>query len=258
MEGEHYLTKYILNKYNIVYLPLRMAKNNRLTFMLKTISIYLALFALGCNNNEVISNDTVKLAPSKYPLHTNITATIFWVGEQADASNAFIANDESAWDSHWKENYGGTDDPNNRNGYYPASFTPKENPFYFALPYNDVDTADIIKQSAKTTVYWASEKTWSQNESMCKNRWIQIIIGNKVAFAQWEDVGPFETEDAQYVFGSGMPVNKFNGAGLDVSPAVKDYLGLTGVDKVSWQFVEYKDIFDGPWKNIITISQIQR
>ena len=234
-----------------------MLKIKRQSLFLNAAFVYSLLFILSCSVKTVTPIETLILAPSIYPLHSDITATIFWIGEAADASNDFIANDVSSWDGHWKDHYGGLDDPNNRKGYYPSSFTPKENPFYFALPYNDIDSTGIRKQNAYTKVYWAGEKNWGQNESMCKNRWIQIIKGNKVAFAQWEDVGPFETDDSQYVFGSGLPVNKFNNAGLDLSPAVKDYLGLTGIDKVSWQFVEYKNVPDGPWKIIITTSQIQ-
>ena len=225
--------------------------------LLLNVTFYLSLFALSCSDKSATSNDALILASSTYPTHTNITATTFWVGELADSSNGFIANDVSAWDSKWEEHYGGLDDPNNRIGYFPASFTPKENPFYFALPYNDFNNAGIRNQNAFTTVYWANEKTWGQNESMCKNVWIQIIKEDKVAFAQWEDVGPFEIDDAQYVFGTGPPLNQINNAGLDLSPAVRDYLGLTGLDIVSWQFVKFENILDGPWKNIITTSQIQ-
>jgi len=217
----------------------------------------MTLIFFGCSEDTISDPKTIPLVPSNYPIHNNIMTTVFWVGEAADSSNAYIANDASAWDGKWKEHYGGTDDPNNRNGYYPQSFTPKQNPFYFALPYNDVDTTGLRKLNALTVVYWGSEKNWVQNESLCKNRWIKIIKGNLIAYAQWEDVGPFETDDSRYVFGSEQPKNTFNGTGLDVSPAVRDYLGLTGFDKVSWQFIEFVDVPDGPWKNIITSSQIE-
>lgn len=32
---------------------------------------------------------------------------------------------------------------------------------------------------------------------------------------------------------------------MDVSPAVRDYLGLSGIDKVDWQFVEFEDVPEG-------------
>jgi len=230
-------------------------KNKFLSLILSICCMSLIFF--DCSEDTISDSKTIVLDPSKYTVHNNIMTTVFWIGETADSSNAFIANDASAWDGKWKEHYGGIDDPDNRNGYYPKDFTPKENPFYFALPYNDIDTTGERKQNAFDIVFWASEKSWGQNESMCKNRWIKIIKGSKTAFAQWEDVGPFNIDDYNYVFGNEQPQNKFNNAGLDVSPAVKDFLGLTGLDSVSWQFVDFKDVSDGPWKNIITSSQIE-
>jgi hypothetical protein len=149
----------------------------------------------------------------QYPLHKDITVTIFWIGEEGTDENSYIPNSQSAWDSNWKDHYGGIDDPYKRNGFFPKDFTPQENPFYFALPYNDFD-------------------------------------------AQWEDVGPFEEDDVDYVFGESKPKNTINNAGLDVSPAVRDYLGLEDIDIIDWQFVDFKDVPDGPWTEIITRSQI--
>src|SRR5438270_495526 len=40
------------------------------------------------------------------------------------------------------------------------------------------------------------------------------------------------------------------GAGLDVSPAVRDYLGLNETDVTDWQFVEFKDVPHGPWSKL--------
>lgn len=195
---------------------------------------------------------------NKYPPHKDITVTIFWVGEEASKENNNISNIQSAWDSKWQEHFGGVDDPKNRNGYYPENFVPKENPFYFALPYNDLDENGERKNSAKKVVYWADEKKeWRNNESMCKNRWIKITKGERTAFAQWQDVGPFGADDAGYVFGNSEPKNKTNhSTGLDVSPAVRDYLSLSDIDKVSWQFVDEKYVPEGPWKEIITNRQL--
>ena len=63
--------------------------------------------------------------------------TMFWVGEAADAENDYISNHESYWDKDWLISFGGVDDPIHRNGHWPAGFTPKENPFYVALPYGE-------------------------------------------------------------------------------------------------------------------------
>lgn len=193
--------------------------------------------------------------PNEYPLHQGITSSVFWIGEEAGSANDYITNKVSAWDQDWQAHFGGVDDPNNRNGYLPKDLAPKENPFYFALPYNDFDDQGSRKPDAYDIVYWATEKKWGNQESMCKNRWIKITKGYRTAFAQWEDVGPLQSDDAEYVFGNDVPKNDTNdGAGLDVSPAVRDFLGLDGLDVVDWQFVAEKDVPDGPWKTIITTS----
>jgi hypothetical protein len=90
-----------------------------------------------------------------------------------------------------------------------------------------------------------------------KNQWIKITKGNTVAYAQWEDVGPFQENDAAYVFGTARPRNAINNhAGLDLSPAVATFLNLQDIDTVSWQFVNAGDVPDGPWKQVVTTSQI--
>lgn len=187
--------------------------------------------------------------------HDNIITTIFWAGEAADASNAYISNEPSAWDERWAEHYGGYDDPTHRNGYYPAGFTPKENPFYFALPYNDYDANGKRRPNAGNCT--AITGVSSPSTSWCKNAWIKIVKGGKTAYAQWQDVGPMLEDDADYVFGSARPRNTaLAKAGLDVSPAVRDYLGLKGIDTTSWAFVKAADVPNGPWKTIVTTSGV--
>jgi hypothetical protein len=74
-----------------------------------------------------------------------------------------------------------------------------------------------------------------------------------VAYGQWEDVGPFGEDDEVYVFGKKNPKSQKNdNAGIDLSPAISDYLGLNGKEKVSWQFIEEEAVPKGPWKEIIT------
>lgn len=193
-----------------------------------------------------------------YPIHENIVVTVFWVGEGKDEDNDFISNVPSAWDERWMIHFGGVDDPENRNGYYPADFIPNENPFYFALPYNDFTDDGVRKENIEDIVYWWDEKEWGSGESMLKNRWIKIVKGDKVVYAQWEDSGPFEYDDYEYVFGSTEPKNKFSKrAGLDLSPACADFLLINWSGVVDyWQFVDEKDVPNGPWKNIVTTSQV--
>ncbi|KPQ44005.1 MAG: hypothetical protein MPEBLZ_01406 [Candidatus Methanoperedens nitroreducens] len=193
----------------------------------------------------VVLSGCVDKSSNQYPLHRDITVTIFWIGENATDENNYIQNSQSAWDSNWKDHFGGIDDPYDRKGFYPGNFIPKENPFYFALPYNDFD----INGSNKSKESFC--------EPICKNKWIKITKGDKTVYAQWEDVGPFEIDDIDYVFGNSKPKNDINdNAGLDVSPAVRDYLGLEDIDKINWQFIESRNVPDGPWTEIITQSRI--
>ncbi len=190
-----------------------------------------------------------------YMIHKNISTTYFWAGEEAGKDNGDISNLPSAWDEDWVKHFGGIDTPDKRNGFYPASFTPKENPFYFALPYNDFNSKGNQKNDPEALAIWGAGK--SGDYSICKNQWIKITKSGKTVYAQWQDVGPFGEDDKAYVFGGATPKSKENShAGLDVSPAVHDYLGLGDVDKTDWQFVDAKDVPSGPWKNIVTTSQV--
>lgn len=189
--------------------------------------------------NQGTSVSQESFSNGSYPLHTNISTTYFWVGEDAGKDNGGIDNHSSCWDEKWDQH------------------CKNENPYYFALPYNDFDDSGNRKTDASKIIPWANEKKWGSQESMCKNHWIKIIHGNKVAYAQWEDAGPFGEDDKSYVFGSSKPNCKKNeNVGLDVSPAVKDYLGLDDIDKTDWQFIDENNVPSGPWKQTITISQI--
>src|SRR6266513_2478127 len=74
----------------------------------------------------------------RFPWKKEIVTTVFWIGEKPAPNNP-VPNRVSSWDKDWTKNYGGLDDPNpaNRSNYIPAKFTPRQNPFYCALPYND-------------------------------------------------------------------------------------------------------------------------
>lgn len=184
----------------------------------------------------------------RYPWKNNIVTTVFWVGEQPTQNNP-VPNCKSSWDVKWAHNFGGYDDPDprNRRGYIPARFIPRQNPFYIALPYNDV-TRGKTKPEAPRVIPWFRESFVKPGQSVCKGRWIVIRHKGREAYAQWEDCGPFRTDHWQYVFGAQRPLPNLNqGAGLDVSPAVRDYLGMSGKDVTSWRFVEFKEVPRGPW-----------
>ena len=187
----------------------------------------------------------------RFPWKAQIVTTVFWIGEKPAPNNP-VPNRVSCWDKDWTKNYGGLDDPNpaNRSNYIPVKFTPRQNPFYCALPYND-KAREGHRPEAPRIVPWFNEAYQGPAVSTCKSRWIAIRKGNRVAYAQWEDAGPFRTDHWQYVFGNERPKPNLNkGAGLDVSPAVRDYLGLQGTDVTDWRFVDFSEVPRGPWSTL--------
>ena len=169
--------------------------------------------------------------------------TVFWIGKKQVR--------ESVWDKEWEKDYGGVDnpDPSARRNYIPVAFIPRQNPFYCALPYNDV-THGQFKPEAPLVIPWFKQAYTGPGQSVCWHRWVAIRKGNRTCYAQWEDSGPFLTDHFQYVFGNERPrPNTNHGAGLSVSPAVRDYLGLATTDVTDWQFVEVRDVSPGPWRS---------
>jgi hypothetical protein len=184
----------------------------------------------------------------RYPWKSNIVTTVFWIGEKPSGNNP-VPNRVSSWDKQWVKNYGGLDDPDpaRRSNYIPVKFTPGLNPFYCALPYND-KAREGHRPEAPRVVPWFRDAYQGPAVSTCKGRWVAIRNGNRVAYAQWEDAGPFRTDHWQYVFGNERPRPNLNkGAGLDVSPAVRDYLGLKPTDVTDWRFVDFKEVPRGAW-----------
>lgn len=144
-----------------------------------------------------------------------------------------------------------------------------ENPYYFALPYRDFyyyvwDSEKEKKVLERKNYYGITD---------VKNRWIEIFHPKtgKTAYAQWEDVGPWNIYDPDYVFGNnderpyaemGIDMGwlgyyrETNGAGLDVSPTVMKYLNNNslkeGMINVNWRFVKSSEVPDGPWKDKIS------
>jgi hypothetical protein len=199
---------------------------------------------------QVFVPTSSRTSTQRYPWKTNIVTTVFWIGEQPTENNP-VPNNKSSWDANWVYSYGGYDSPDssNRRNYIPASFVPRQNPFYVALPYNDV-THGQFKPEAALVIPWFKQSFVEQGKSVCKDRWIAVRKGNRVCYAQWEDCGPFRTDHFQYVFQNERPRPNLNrGAGLDVSPAVREYLGLQNTDVTDWQFVEVRDVAPGPWRN---------
>jgi hypothetical protein len=191
-----------------------------------------------------------------YPWKLQVTCTIFWIGERPSPRNP-TPNSKSSWDQRWAANFGGYDDPepanrlaNHTTGEFrPKNFVPKLNPFYIALPYNDVIGSTVHKPEASRVIPWFRRMNPQPGETVCKGRWVQIYNGSRSCYGQWEDCGPWTTDDWEFVFGTKPPKTTQNGAaGIDLSPSIRDYLGLKSGQKVHWRFVEAGQVPFGPWK----------
>lgn len=195
-------------------------------------------------------------AGNLYPWRTNITATVFWIGEQPTQNNP-TPNHKSSWDQAWAINFGGYDNPDpgarvadNRTGEFrPKGFTPQLNPFYVALPYNDVAGWGRHKPEASKVIPWFNRMNPEPGKTVLKGRWVQIYNGKRSCYAQWEDCGPWVTDDYEYVFLGKPPKNTSNkNAAIDISPSIRDYLNLQSGQKCHWRFVEDAQVPYGPWK----------
>ncbi|QGG41223.1 hypothetical protein [Aeromicrobium yanjiei] len=213
---------------------------------------------------------------TRYPGHTDIVATTFWVGEIFDPSAEDGSQMFSTYDDHWFESYGGcdgvvtargceTERRTARNGYFPTKMKPRENPFYLDLPYDDLNDRAGFAQRRKV-VPWADKSPWRRivrdpDRSIMKNRWVKISRRGHHCYGQIQDAGPGKYHDKKYVFGTkdARPANKrYNRAGMDVSPALNGCLHFSELngdsDRVDWRFVDYAQVPPGPWKRIITRS----
>ena len=208
----------------------------------------LMLFAAVCA--PAVAQVTPTIPETKhFPWKTNVVTTVFWIGGPGET--IIQVRTASAWDPNWIQNYGGVDNPDSsaRLNYIPVAFIPRQNPFYCALPYNDVANGQF-KPEAALVIPWFAQAYTGPGQSVCKDHWITIRKGNRTCYAQWEDCGPFLTDHFQYVFQNERPKpNANHGAGLNVSPAVRDYLGLAPTDVTDWQFVEVRDVPPGPWRS---------
>jgi hypothetical protein len=182
-----------------------------------------------------------------YPWKSNIFTTMFYIGEGRTTISA-TDNKASSWDEEWEHSNGGVDDPNDRDGYAAGSHASTVNPFYVALPFNDLAFPDKARRWLPEGWY-KPQRPGEKPQSACKGRWVEIKNAKgDVCYAQWEDVGPLRYDHAEYVFGPERP-DTYTRAGLDVSPAVFSYLGLDGGRNrlTSWRFVDDGDVPPGKW-----------
>lgn len=217
-------------------------------------------------------------AGRRYPWHTGIVSTTFWVGEIFDPNASDGSQVFSTYDSQWMAHYGGCDGDTSTgscetqartaaNGFFPTLMTPRENPFYLDLPFDDINDSTALK-TRQSVIPWAGDPAYhgagtNQGISLMKNRWVRITSHGQTCYGQIEDAGPGQYHDASYVFSAqdARPANTdFNGAGMDVSPALNGCLHFAELDGendvVNWQFVEARDVPAGPWKRIVTTSGV--
>jgi hypothetical protein len=169
-----------------------------------------------------------------YPWKSGIVTTVFWIGEGSTASG---------WDPHWVRDNGGADDQYDMSGYAAAHHASTLNPFYAALPFNDLAHPKLAAKWLPRG--WSKAAMNGKSVSACKGRWIEIKARTgRVCFAQWEDVGPIVTDDAGYVFGPDRPAAT---RGLNLSPAAARYLGFDSAAILSWRFVDDDDVIPGLW-----------
>jgi hypothetical protein len=228
-----------------------------------------ALVLTGCSTEDSEPVDTTSEAPNQntataearkgreYPIHTEIMATVFYLGEEASDDNAGISNVPTSWDSNSIRRFGGIDSPDQS-----RSFVPKHNTYYFALPADEFDEKGPL-EGAHESSPWSGEEL-PEGASLFKGRWIKVSSGDMEIYAQWVDCGPSDdpngNQDYNYVFGDSdqRPINTFGlRAGLDLSPSAAKDLGF-GVDEgginVSWQFVDGIDVPEGPWSKYPAID----
>ncbi|WP_432677983.1 hypothetical protein ACRAJ3_24965 [Rhodococcus pyridinivorans] len=233
-----------------------------------------ALFLAACSSVDDGRHD----AMGEYPWHTEIIATTFWVGEVLDPLVSDGSQVVSTYDANWMENYGGcdgvvedgvckTERRTADNDYFPTSMEPKQNPFYLDLPFDDVNNRWAFAMRADV-VPWADDLGYAGREkdrsfSYLKNRWVRLERDDAVCYGQIQDAGPAIYDDAEYVFGRNdarPKSDQFNGAGMDVSPALNGCLGFSELngqrDKINWQFVDDDEVPEGPWKIIVTTTPV--
>jgi hypothetical protein len=145
-----------------------------------------AKYAMKLREQAVLKVEPLVFVPTssrpaiqRFQWKTNIVTTVFWVGEQAGGNNP-VPNFKSSWDANWTGSYGGFDNPESsaRRSYIPVAFIPRQNPFYCALPYNDV-THGQFRPEAPLVIPWFKQAYTGPGQSVCKDRWIAIRNGNR-------------------------------------------------------------------------------
>jgi hypothetical protein len=213
-----------------------------------TISSYSASDRTTSSGDGFVFANFSHKAKNTYPWKTQIITTMFYIGE-GGSSISSTTNHASSWDQEWEDSNRGSDNPYDRNGYASGSHASTVNPFYIALPFNDLVYPDKARQWLPPG--WHRPNKDGKPVSACKDRWVEIKTedgSGHICYAQWEDVGPLRYDHAEYVFGPERP-DTYTRAGLDVSPAVAQYLGIDGEKRSTtrWRFVDDEDVPPGAW-----------
>jgi len=172
-----------------------------------------------------------------------VTPTHIYPWKSGIISSVSFMGNAPGWYPRWTQENGGADAHDNLDGYASGSHASTMNPFCVALPFNDVMNPKLALQWVPTG--WRKPVRDEKSSSFCKDRWLEIKNSTgRVCFAQWEDVGPINTDDAAYVFGPNRPAEI---RGLTISPAVAKYLGVDSTAILSWRFVDDDDVQPGMW-----------
>lgn len=172
---------------------------------------------------------TTTASSRAYPVHTDIVATTFWIGETFDPDLPDGSQTCSTYDSQWAHHYSGvntgrvpttapgcpgsitggcdgsidsavtmcrTEARTAGNDFFPRTGPkPQENPFYLDLPYDDLNDPIGFDRRCET-IPWADDPGYRGHctdpaFSYMKNRWVKITgESGRVCFGQIEDAGP--------------------------------------------------------------------
>jgi len=204
-------------------------------------------------------------AARAYPVHPQVTASVFRVGVLVPGLGDDGQSIRSGWDRNWAVHFGGCDgygsvgaacrsDLAGRTApdWFPIALVPKENPYYVGLPYNDL--ADPARRPA---IPWARDPGYREHLpdasfSLIKNRWVQVTGHTGSCYAQVEDTGPGPS-DAAYVLAGARPVHT---PAINLSPALARCVGVTDAapgTRIDWAFVDRPPA--GPWTAVPTMRQ---
>ena len=211
-----------------------------------------------------VSSNLRQARPLEAVPHPGTRATLFWIGAVFD-DTIEGQSISSAWNPTWAHDYGGCDglgpigrgchaDPRTAGaGWFPTAVTPKQNPFYVGLPFDDV--SDPTAFAARGRLPWAGEPEYAQllgdrAVSLLKNRWVAVTGPARTCYAQVGDSGPGQVADLAYVLHGARHQDPY---GINLSPAVFSCAGLdfsAGSGGVDWRFAD--DVPEGPWTRVVT------